>query len=165
MAKPKNKATRTYKCQGRLNRGTNAHAILEERRIEAGILYDAILGDLADNCPEETLSNNQAQLLTTKVARELGVQRGPLNNRCRIATGQNAVNSWNNHVKHDYGIPRQYDGKPLRTIETFAHSKRLEKPLVTFNQDSNPKLHYAATRTTRTTTPQSTSETRERTFT
>ena len=142
MAKPKNKATRTYTCQGRLHRGTNAHAILKERRIQAGVLSDALLNNLADNYPEETLDGNQTQLLTTKVARELGVQRGPLNNRCRIAIGQKTVNSWNHHLNHNSGIPRHYQGNPVRTIETFAHNNRFDKPLVTFNKGGNAKLHF-----------------------
>ena len=142
MAKPKNTASRTYVCQGRLHRGTNAHQILKGRRIAAAVLFDTTLNQLAANHQEETLTGNQAQLLTTKVARQLGIQRGPLDSRCRIAVAGKAVNAWNNHVKHHYGIPRKYDGNPLRTIETYANSKKFQRPLVTVNEGGNPKLHF-----------------------
>ena len=142
MAKPKNTASRTYVCQGRLHRGTNAHEVLQDRRIKAGALSDAVLNKLAANHPQEALSNNQAQLLTTKAAQELGVQRGHLQNRCRIAIGQKSVNSWNNHVNHKYGLPHKYEGNPVRTIDTYANSKKFEKPLVTVNEGGNAKLHF-----------------------
>ena len=142
MAKPKNKATRTYVCHGRLNRGTNAHEVLQDRRIAAGVLSDAVLNELAANHPQEALSNNQAQLLTTNVAQELGIQRGPLDNRCRIAVASKAVNAWNNHVNHNYGIPRKYDGNPVQTIDTYANSKKFEKPLVTVNEGGNATLRF-----------------------
>ena len=142
MAKPKNKATRTYTCQGRLNRGTKAHETLQGRRLEAAVFHDAVLNELASNHPEEALSGNQAQLTATKVAQELGVHRGNLQNRCRIAIAQKAVNVWNHHLNHNHGIPRTYEGKPVRTIETFAHSKKLEKPLVTLNEAEKPTLHF-----------------------
>ena len=142
MAKPKNRATRTYICQGRLNRGTNAHEVLQGRRIEAAALYDALLNELAANHQGKALSGNEAQLLATKVAQELGVQRGNLQNRCRIATAGKAVNAWNHHVNHNYGLPRRHEGKPVRTIETYAHNRRLEKPLVIFNEGGKAKLHF-----------------------
>lgn len=142
MAKPKNTATKTYKCHGRLHRRTSAHDLLEERRTEADILFDATMDELAKNYASETLNGNQAQLLTTAVANNLGIQRGPLDNRCRIAIGQKAVTAWNNHVKHGFGIPEKYDGQPVRTIETFANSKRFEKPLVTVNDGGNARLLF-----------------------
>ena len=160
MAKPKNMATRTYVCQGRLNRGaklhkdlkadrhtnprkgTKAHEVLKERRIEAGILFDATINRLVKDHPGKTLNGNESQLLATIVANELGVQRGHLQNRCRIATVQKAVNAWNNHVNHDYGLPTKYDGQPVRTIDTFAHNRRFEKPLIIFTEKGNPKLVF-----------------------
>ena len=142
MARPKNKVIRTYTCQGRLNRGTNAHELLEGRRIQAGVLFDAVLNELAASHQEETLDTNQSQLLTTTVSKELGIQKGPLRNRCRIAIAQKAVNAWNHHVKNDHGLPRQHEGKPVRTIDTFAHNKKFEKPLITFNEGRKAKLHF-----------------------
>ena len=66
----------------------------------------------------------------------------PLDRRCRIATVSKAVNAWNNHVNHDYGLPNKCKGQPVRTIDTFANSRKFEKPLVTFNQGGNAKLHF-----------------------
>ena len=142
MAKPKNKATRTYVCQGLLNRGTKVHEILEDRRIAPGVLFDATLNELQANHQGETLDTNQSQLLTTIVSKKLGIQKGPLNRRCRIAIAQKAVNAWNNHVKHDYGLPKQYDGKPVSTIDTIDNNGKFPNPLVTFNNGGNPKLHF-----------------------
>lgn len=142
MAKPKNTATRTFVAHGRLHRGTNAHEVLKERRVAAGILFDATISELAENHAGEILNGNQAQLLTTVVANNLGLQRGPLDNRCRIAISQKAVTAWNNHVKHDFGLPQKYDSEPLRTIETFANNRKYEKPLVTINENGNAKLHF-----------------------
>ena len=142
MAKPKNKATRTYVCQGRLNRGTNAHNVLMDRRIKAGILFDTAINTLDNDHQGKTLNGNQSQLLATIVANQLGVQRGHLDNRCRIATVQKAVNAWNNHVKHDHGLPRKYDGQPVKTIDTFANQHRFQKPLIKFTQKGNAKLLF-----------------------
>lgn len=142
MAKPKNTATRTFVCQGRLHRNTDAHNLLEQRRTEAGVLFDATINKLQNNHAGKTLNGNQAQLLGTVVANNLKVQRGPLDSRCRIAIGQKAVTAWNNHVKHDFGLPRKYDGRPVRTIETFANQKKNEKPLVTFTEKGNAKFHF-----------------------
>ena len=142
MAKPKNTATRAFVCHGRLHRNTAAHDLLEQRRTEAGVLFDATISELASNHAGKTLNGNQAQLLTTVVANNLGIQRGPLDNRSRIAIGQKAVNAWNNHINHEFGLPKKYDGEPVRTIETFANSKRFEKPLVTVNEVGNAKLHF-----------------------
>ena len=142
MAKPKNTANRTYLCQGRLHRNTKAHEVLKERRIAAGVLYDAAIDELAGRHAAKTLDGNQAQLLTTAVGRALGVQRGPLDTRCRIATVGKAVNAWNNHVNHGQVLPKKYDGKPVRTIETYANNQRLQKPLVTVNDSGNATLRF-----------------------
>ena len=142
MAKPKNTATRTFVCQGRLHRSTNAHDLLEQRRIEAGVLFGATLEELASNHAGKTLNGNESQLLATVVANNLKVQRGPLDSRCRIAIGQKAVTAWNNHVKHDFGLPRKYDGQPVRTIETFASNKKFDKPLITINEGGRAKLLF-----------------------
>ena len=142
MPKPKNTATRTYVCQGRLHRSTNAHQVLYARRVNAGVLFDAALDELAQKHPDETLSGNDAQLLATVVARKLSLERGPLNTRCRIATVGKAVNAWNNHVKHQQGAPRKYNGQPVRTIETYANNKRTEYPLVTINNAGNATLRF-----------------------
>ena len=142
MAKHRNTTNRTYLCKAKLHRNTNAHEVLKDRRIAASVLYDAALDALADKHPGQTLSGNQAQLLTTIVARTLGIQRGPLDTRCRIATVGNAVNAWNNHVNHGQGLPRKYDGKPVRTIETYANNQRLQKPLVTVNESGNATLRF-----------------------
>ena len=72
----------------------------------------------------------------------MGIQRGPLNNRARIAIVGNAVNAWNNHVNHDAGLPKKYAGLPVNTIETFANGDRLNKPLVTFNRSDNAALRF-----------------------
>ena len=142
MPKPKNTTNRTYLCQGRLHRKTKAHEILKERRITAGILFDAALDKLATDHQGKTLDSNEAQLLATAVARKLGAQRGPLGQRCRIATVSKAVNAWNNHVKHQQGAPRKYNGQPVRTIETYANNKKTEYPLVTINNAGNATLHF-----------------------
>ena len=142
MAKPKNTTTRSYVCQGRLNRGTNAHNVLMNRRIKAGILFDTAINTLDNDHQGKTLNGNQSQLLATIVANQLGVQRGHLDNRCRIATVQKAVNAWNNHVKHDHGLPRKYDGQPVKTIDTFANQHRFQKPLIKFTQKGNAKLLF-----------------------
>ena len=160
MAKPKNKATRTYVCHGRLNRGaklhkhlkadrhtnprkgTKGHEVLKERRIQAGVLFDAAIDELTKNHSGKTLKGNESQKITTTVANQLGVQRGHLQNRCRIAIVGKAANAWNNHVKHGYGLPSKYDGQPVRTIDTYAHNKRFKKPLVIFTEKGNPKLVF-----------------------
>ena len=142
MPKPKNTTNRTYICQGRLHRKTKAHEILKERRITAGILFDAALEELATAHQGKTLDGNDAQLLATAVARKLGAQRGPLRQRCRIATVSKAVNAWNNHIKHERGAPRKYNGEPVRTIQTYANNKRMENPLVTINNAGNATLRF-----------------------
>ena len=86
MARPKNTATRTCLCSGRLKRGTDAHELLRERRVKAAAPYDAALDELGKNHPGETLDGNRVQLIATAVAREQGISRGTLNSRCRIAT-------------------------------------------------------------------------------
>ena len=58
MAKPENTATRTFVCQGHLHRNTAAHELLEQRRIEAGILFDATIGEMASNHAGKTLRGN-----------------------------------------------------------------------------------------------------------
>ena len=113
-----------------------------ERRIAAGVLFDAALDALADKHPGQTLDGNEAQLLTTAVGRALGIERGPLNQRCRIATVGKAVNAWNNHVNHEHGLPAKYAGQPVRTIETYANNQRLQKPLVTVNDSGNATLRF-----------------------
>ena len=129
-------------CQGRLHRSTNAHQVLQQRRVDAGVLFDAALDELTQKHPSETLGGNDAQLLATAVAQKLGTQRGPLNQRCRIAITGKAVNAWNNHVKHEQGPPRKYHGEPVRTIETYASNQRLQKPLVTVNATGNATLRF-----------------------
>ena len=142
MSKPPNKGTRTHVCQGRLSRTTNALETLQHRRVTASILFDAALDHLADTHREQTLSGNEAQLLTTAVAREIGLSHGPLNARCRIAIVGKAVNCHNAHVKNGAGLPKKYAGKPMRTIDTYAHNRRLQRPLVTFNQAHMPTLRF-----------------------
>ena len=142
MAKPKNTATHTFVCDGRLHRNTDAHELLEKRRMEAGILFDATIEELAENHVSKTLNGNESQLVATVVANNLNVQRGPLDARCRIAIGQKAVTPWNNHVNHEFGLPKKYEAEPVRTIETFANNKKYEKPLVTINENGNAKLHF-----------------------
>ena len=142
MSKPKHTATRTYVCQGRLHRDTDAHHNLLDRRVTAGALCDAALDELASHHAGKTLDGNQAQKLATVVANQLKIQRGPLNNRCRIAVVGNAVNAWNNHVNHDFGLPQKYAGQPVRTIETFANGDRLGKPLVTVNAGGHATLRF-----------------------
>ena len=142
MSKPKDTTTRTYVCHGRLHRGTNAHELLQTRRVTAGLLFDRALDELTACHAAQTLDGNQAQKLATTVANHLGVQRGPLNTRCRIAIVGNAVNAWNNHLNHDFGLPQQYAGNPVKTIETFANSNRHKKPLVTCNTSGNATLHF-----------------------
>ena len=115
MPKPRNKGTRTYVCQGRLTRTTNALDTLRQRRVTASILFDAALDQLADRHQEQTLTGNDAQLLTTAVARKLGLSHGPLNTRCRIAIVGKAVNAHNAHVNHGAGLPGKYNHKPMRT--------------------------------------------------
>ena len=56
MVKPKNTATRTFVCHGRLHRNTAAHELLEQRRTEAGVLFDATLDELAKNRAGKTLN-------------------------------------------------------------------------------------------------------------
>ena len=104
MSKPKNTTSRTYVATGRLHHTTNAHQVLHHRRITAGILHDAALQELAANHAGQAMNTNQALKLATIVANHLGIPRGPLNNRCRIAVIGNA---WNNHVNHDAGLPQQ----------------------------------------------------------
>ena len=142
MPKPKSTNSRTFVCHGRLHRNTNAPAVLANRRVSAGILFDATLDQLNAHHAGHALSGNQAQKLTTVVANQLGIQRGPLNNRARIAIVGNAVNAWNNHVNHDAGLPKKYAGLPVKTIETFANGERLKKPLVTFNRNGNAALRF-----------------------
>lgn len=142
MSKPRHTATRTFVCQGRLHRNTNAHAVLRHHRVSAGILCDASLDELANHHTSQTLDGNQAQKLATVVANQLGVQRGPLNQRCRIAIAGKAANAWNNHLNHDFSLPQKYNGRPVNTIETFANGDRLGKPLVTFNQSGNATLRF-----------------------
>ena len=142
MPKPKSTTNRTFVCHGRLHRNTNALAVLANRRVSAGILFDATLDQLDAYHAGHALSGNQAQKLTTVVANQLGIQRGPLNNRARIVIVGNAVNAWNNHVNHDAGLPQKYAGLPVKTIETFANGDRLRKPLVTFNHSSNAALRF-----------------------
>ena len=142
MPKPKSTTSRTFVCHGRLHRNTNAPAVLADRRVSAGILFDATLEQLDAHHAGHALSGNQAQRLTTVVANLLGIQRGPLNNRARIAIVGNAVNAWNNHLNHDFGLPKKYAGLPVKTIETFANGERLKKPLVTFNRNGNAALRF-----------------------
>ena len=142
MARPKNSTTRTYVCTGRLNRGTNAHAVLRDRRISASVLFDATLDHLERDHAGETLTGNESQLLATKVARELGMNRGAVNARSRIATVGRAVNAWNLHVKHNASPPRRRDGRPARTIETYADGHRHERPLVVVNEGGNATLRF-----------------------
>ena len=142
MPKPKSTTSRTFVCHGRLHRNTNAPAVLANRRVSAGILFDATLEQLDAHHAGHALSGNQAQRLTTVVANQLGIQRGPLNNRARIAIVSNAVNAWNNHLNHDAGLPKKYAGLPVNTIETFANGNRLKKPLVTFNRNGNAALRF-----------------------
>ena len=142
MPKPRNKGTRTHVCQGRLTRTTNALETLRHRRVTASILFDAALDRLADTRQEQTLTGNDAQLLTTTVAREIGLSHGPLNTRCRIAIIGKAVNAHNAHVKHEAGLPKKYNNRPMRTIDTYADNKRLQRPLVTFNQADMPTLRF-----------------------
>ena len=142
MPKPTSTASRTYVCHGRLHRNTNAPAVLANRRVSAGILFDATLDQLDAHHAGHALSGNEAQKLTTVVANQLGIQRGPLNNRAHIAIVGNAVNAWNNHVNHDSGLPKKYAGLPVKTIETFANGDRLKKPLVTFNRNGNAALRF-----------------------
>ena len=129
MPKPKSTTSRTFVCHGRLHRNTNALAVLANRRVSAGILSDATLDQLDAYHAGHALNGNQAQKLTTVVANQLGIQRGPLNNRARIAIVGNAVNAWNNRLNHDFGLPKKYAGLPVKTIETFANGDRLKKPL------------------------------------
>ena len=140
MAKPKNRGTRTYRCQGRLSRTTNAHEVLRQRRVTAGVLFDAALDELANKHTGEVISGNGAQLLATAVARALGLETGPLNNRCRIAVVGRAANAHNAHVKHSSSLAAGYLKQPVRTIETYAASNKDEKPLVKFNAGGNATL-------------------------
>ena len=68
MAKPKNTANRTYVCQGRLHRNTDAHQVLQQRRADAGVLFNTALDELPPKHPGNTLGGNDAQLLATAVA-------------------------------------------------------------------------------------------------
>ena len=113
-----------------------------QHRVDAGILFDAALNELAQKYQRQTLGGNDAQHLATVVARTLGIEHGPLNQRCRIAITGKAVNSWNNHVKYQHGLPGKYGGQPLRIIETHASNQRLQKPLVTVNQADNATLRF-----------------------
>ena len=142
MPKPKSTTSRTFVCHGRLHRNTNAATVLANRRVSAGILFDATLDQLDAHHTSHALNGNQAQKLTTVVANQLGIQRGPLNNRARIAIVGNTVNDWNNHLNHDFGLPKKYAGLPVKTIETFANGDRLKKPLVTFNRSGNATLRF-----------------------
>ena len=142
MLKPKSTTSTTFVCHGRLHRNTNAAAVLANRRVSAGILFDATLDQLDAYHTGHALNGNQAQNLTTTVANQLGIQRGPLNHRARIAIVGNAVNAWNNHLNHDFGLPKKYGGLPVKTIETFANGDRLKKPLVTFNRSGNAALRF-----------------------
>ena len=142
MPKPKSTTNRTFVCHGRLHRNTNTLAVLENRRVFAGILFDATLDQLDAHHAGQALNGNQAQKLATTVANQLDIQRGPLNNRARIAIVSNAVNAWNNHINHDAGLPQKYAGLPVNTIETFANGDRLKKPLVTFNRNGNAALRF-----------------------
>ena len=81
MPKPKSTTSRTFVCHGRLHRNTNAPAVLADRRVSAGILFDATLDQLDAYHAGHALNGNQAQKLATTVANQLGIQRGPLNNR------------------------------------------------------------------------------------
>ena len=130
-------------CQGKLHRSTHAHQILSQRRVSAGVLFDAALDELAQKHPNETLNGNEAQLLTTAIALKLGFHRGgPLHQRSRIAITGRAVNAWNNHVKNQHGLPRKCQGEPIRTIETYASNQRFQKPLVTINEAGHPTLRF-----------------------
>ena len=142
MAKPKNKGTRAYVCQGRLSRTTNAHDVLHERRVTAGVIFDRALDELSENHAGEVLEQNDAQLLATAVGRALGLVRGPLNNRCRMAVVGRAVNVHNAHVKHENGLPEGYRGKPVRTLETYAAGDKEKRPLVTVNQNGKATLRF-----------------------
>ena len=46
MPKPKSTTSRNFVCHGRLHRNTNAPAVLADRRVSAGILFDATLDQL-----------------------------------------------------------------------------------------------------------------------
>lgn len=140
MAKPKGTTTRTYVCRGHLN-DFHAHDVLFQHRVQAGILYDAAITEMQNRYPALTLNGNQAQKLATSVSQQLGINRGPLNQRCRIAVVSNAANNHNNHVKHDAGLPTPYDERPVRTIETFAHGTRHKKPLVILHNAENRQCH------------------------
>ena len=142
MSKPQNTTTRTFVCHGRLHRNTNALQLLLHRRTSAGLLFDTALDTLHNQHHNQTLNGNQSQRLATKVAKHLNVQRGPLNQRCRIAIVGNAVNAWNNHLNHDFNLPAKYNGRPVNTIETFANGQRFEKPLVVFNASGNAALRF-----------------------
>ena len=139
MPEPKSTTSRTFVCHGRLHRNTNAPVVLADRRVSAGILFDATLDQLDAHHVGHALNGNQAQKLATNVANQLGIQRGPLNNRARIAIVGNA---WNNHVNHDAGLPQKHAGLPVNTIETFANGDRLNKPLLTFNQNRHAARRF-----------------------
>lgn len=109
----KNKVTRTYVCHGRLNRGTNTHEALKDRRVTAGMIHDSTLNRLTKEYPGEPVDGNTAQKLATIVCKELGLSRGPLNSRCRIAIVGNAANGHNNVVNQGAGEPRRYNGQPV----------------------------------------------------
>ena len=51
MPKPKSTTSRTFVCHGRLHRNTNAPAVLADRRVSAGILFDATLDQLDTTTP------------------------------------------------------------------------------------------------------------------
>ena len=140
MAKPKGTTTRTFVCRGRLN-DDHAHDVLHQHRVQAGILYDAAIDDMANNHPCQVLNGNQSQKLATAVSQQLGISKGPLNNRCRIAIVGNAANAHNQHIKHHANLPAKHDGKPLRTIETFAHGNRHQRPLVILHRADNRQCH------------------------
>ena len=140
MAKPKGTTTRTFVCRGRLN-DDRAHAVLRQHRVQAGVLYDAAIDDMTTNHPLQVLNGNQSQKLATAVSQQLGISKGPLNNRCRIAIVGNAANAHNQHAKQDAGPPAKYDSRPVRTIETFAHGNRHQRPLVILHRADNRQCH------------------------
>ena len=106
------------------------------------MLYDAALERLAESHAEQAVSPNDAQLLATAIGRELGLNRGPLNSRCRIAIAGQAANAHNARVNHGAGEPARHDGEPVRTLPAYADNKRYERPLVTVNPSGRPTLRF-----------------------
>ena len=142
MAKPKGTTTRTFVCRGRLN-DDHAHDALYRHRVQAGLLYDAAIDVMETSYPSQVLSGNQSQKLATAVSQQLGISKGPLNNRCRIAVVGKAANAHNLHVKQHANPPTKHNGRPLRTIDTFAHGNRRQRPLVILHHADNRQCHAA----------------------